>query len=168
MRTKASFREPLDELRAEFDGKYQVIIDGQQHFLKDLSDSLMDRLREWAHADTSLQLEWLNDRQNSINIAEPVAQFIAGEGDVKGKLARLGHGLQRSFILALLEELAGHDVVDAPKLILGCEEPELYQHPPQARHVATVMQKLATKNSQVVVCPIAHMLSSDVRLKTCV
>lgn len=31
------------------------------------------------------------------------------------------------------------------------EEPELYQHPPQARRLATVLQTLSEKNSQVIV-----------------
>jgi len=48
----------------------------------------------------------------------------------------MGHGLQRSYLLALLQELAGSEAPNAPTLILGCEEPELYQHPPQARHLA--------------------------------
>jgi hypothetical protein len=98
-----------------------------------------------------VKLEWHNDQDTSIKIAEPLAQIIAGEGQFKGKLARFGHGLQRSFLLALLEELSG-SVAQGPKLILGCEEPEVYQHPPQARHLASVFQKLSTKNSQVIVC----------------
>jgi energy-coupling factor transporter ATP-binding protein EcfA2 len=152
VRTKVMFKEPLDALRTEFGGKYQAILDAQQSSLKELSDSLTRRLGEWAHPDTSLKLEWQNDQLNSIKIAEPLAQIIAGEGDFKGKLARFGHGLQRSFLLALLEELSGCDAAAGPKLILGCEEPELYQHPPQARHLASVIQKLTTKNSQVIVC----------------
>jgi hypothetical protein len=152
VRTKVTFKEPLDNLREEFSGEYQAILDAQQSSLKELSDSLTRRLGEWAHPDTSLKLEWQNDQLNSIKIAEPLAQIIAGEGDFKGKLARFGHGLQRSFLLALLEELSGCDAAAGPKLILGCEEPELYQHPPQARHLASVIQKLTTKNSQVIVC----------------
>ena len=41
---------------------------------------------------------------------------------------------------------------DSPKLILACEEPELFQHPPQVRHLASVFQKLTDKGSQVLVC----------------
>lgn len=35
--------------------------------------------------------------------------------------------------------------------MLACEEPELYQHPPQARHLASVLEKLSASNSQVLV-----------------
>jgi putative ATP-dependent endonuclease of the OLD family len=152
VRTKVTFKKDLDALREELGGKYQAVLDAQQGALKELSDSLNRRFSEWAHPDTSLMLEWQNDQQNAIKVAEPLAQIIAGEGDFKGKLARFGHGLQRSFLLAMLEELSGCDAAEGPKLLLGCEEPELYQHPPQARHLASVIQKLTTKNSQVIVC----------------
>src|SRR5688572_12065347 len=36
-------------------------------------------------------------------------------------------------------------------MILACEEPELYQHPPQARHLADVFVQLAQSNNQVLV-----------------
>jgi len=50
-----------------------------------------------------------------------------------------------------LQELAGTDDAAGPTLILACEEPELYQHPPQARHLANVLNKLSRGNSQVIV-----------------
>jgi putative ATP-dependent endonuclease of the OLD family len=152
VRTSVTFKKPLDELRDELGNRYQTILDSQQGALKDLSDSLNRRLSEWAHPDTTLALEWQNDRENAIRITEPLAQIVVGEGEFKGKLARFGHGLQRSFLLALLEELSGRDAATGPKLLLGCEEPELYQHPPQSRHLASVIQRLTTKNSQVIVC----------------
>lgn len=151
VRMKVAFKEQLDALRAETGEKYQTVLDGQQAALKDLSDSLTSRLGHWAHPDATVKLAWQNDQQASIKIAEPLAGIIAGEGAFNGKLTRFGHGLQRSFLLALLEELSGGSAA-GPKLILGCEEPELYQHPPQARHLASVFQKLATRNSQVIVC----------------
>ena len=36
-------------------------------------------------------------------------------------------------------------------MVLACEEPELYQHPPQTRHLADVFQELTRANSQVIV-----------------
>jgi putative ATP-dependent endonuclease of OLD family len=63
----------------------------------------------------------------------------------------MGHGLQRSYLLALLQELASSDAPAAPTLLLACEEPELYQHPPQARYLADVFVQLAHGNNQVLV-----------------
>lgn len=104
-----------------------------------------------AHPEATLKLQWHQDPDKSIKVEEPYAKVLAGEGDFQGELARFGHGFQRSYLLALLQELAIAGASDGPVLILGCEEPELYQHPPQARHLASVLQDLASANSQVLV-----------------
>ena len=83
---------------------------------------------------------------------EPLAQVIAGEGAFEGDLLRFGHGLQRSFLLALLQELASLHDEAAPSLIIGIGEPELYQHPPQAKHLANVLERLSSNGTQVIVC----------------
>lgn len=62
-----------------------------------------------------------------------------------------GHGLQRALVIALLHELAESelkepvDEADAePRtLLLAIEEPELYQHPLQARALAASLENLA-------------------------
>src|SRR4029077_12753609 len=66
--------------------------------------------------------------------------------------SRFGHGFQRSFLLALLQELAATGASGGPKLILACEEPELYQHPPQIRHLGSVFDALTEQGTQVFVC----------------
>ncbi len=57
----------------------------------------------------------------------------------------------RTRMLALLQELSGTDDAAGSTLILACEEPELYQHPPQARHLAAVLNTLSKGNAQVIV-----------------
>jgi energy-coupling factor transporter ATP-binding protein EcfA2 len=151
VRSKISFSELLDELRADVRGKYQGILDQHHGALEELSKSLTARLQEWAHPAAKLDLSWQNDPERCVSIAEPLAQVLAAEGRFQGTLARFGHGLQRSFLLALLQELSGCPDTGNPRLLLACEEPELYQHPPQARHLSSVLQKLSRGNSQVVV-----------------
>lgn len=151
VRAKTNFEEAVKALRIEMQGQYQSLLDKNQHVLKELSDSLKTRLTEWAHPAATVKLEWRQDPEKSVRVEEPFARIIAGEGDFEGELARFGHGLQRSYLLALLHELASSDDTSAPRLILGCEEPELYQHPPQARHLAAVLQKLSKGNSQVII-----------------
>jgi len=41
-------------------------------------------------------------------------------------------------MLALLQELSTFDSDNVPRLIMGIEEPVLFQHPPQARYLAEV------------------------------
>jgi len=151
VRAKINFEKDVEALRKEMQGRYKALIDNNQDALKDVSSSLGTRLTEWAHPSATLKLEWYQDPEKSVRVEEPFAHIIAGEGDFEGELARFGHGLQRSYLLALLQELASSDDANAPRLILGCEEPELYQHPPQARHLAAVLQKLSEGNSRVIV-----------------
>lgn len=140
----------VDALKHEAMEKYRVILQENEEGLNKLADALTVRFHQWAHDRASLQLQW-QDQEKCINIAKPTAEVKAIEGMFKGDLSRFGHGLQRSFIFALLQELSEHKDT-GPRLVLGCEEPELYQHPPQAKHLASVLQKLSTQNAQVMVC----------------
>lgn len=152
VRSKVNFQGPLEELKRSFVAQYEEIVQSQQDALKELSCSMTKKLENWAHPGAGVSLEWLADGDKSIRVTEPIAQFIASDRSFRGKLARLGHGFQRSFILALLEELAQGETGDGPLLLLGCEEPELYQHPPQARHIAAVIEQLSKGNAQVIAC----------------
>ncbi len=123
----------------------------QQEALTDLSKTLSRRVAEWSHPDATVRLEWHQDPERAVRIEDPIARMLAGDRDFEGNLARFGHGLQRSYLLALLHELASSDDAAAPTLVLGCEEPELYQHPPQARHLAHILRQLAEGNAQILV-----------------
>jgi putative ATP-dependent endonuclease of OLD family len=151
VRATTKFDDELEKLKAEAFASYQQILDRQQAALSNLEEQLAGRLAEWAHPDATLRLTWLADPRKSVQIDDPIARAVAGEGGFEGDIARFGHGLQRSYLLALLQVLASSADDDAPTLILGCEEPELYQHPPQARHLAEVLQSLSGKNAQILV-----------------
>jgi len=152
VRTKVSFKESLDKIREDSKQQYDKLLDDNEGALNELSVALNKRIQDWGHPQASLGLEWYADANRAVSIAEPTARSVLGESGFTGMVSRLGHGLQRSYLLALLHELAGVDDSNAPRLILACEEPELYQHPPQARHLAGVFEKLSEVNSQVLLC----------------
>ncbi len=152
VRAKSNFSDQVQALQAKTEAEYQDLMDNNQHALNGLSTSLMGRLTEWAHPDTSLKLQWRRDDLRSVRVEEPLAEIVAGEGLFEGRLSRFGHGLQRCYLLALLQELASSGETDTPTLILGFEEPELFQHPPQAQHLSDVLQGLTEQGSQVIVC----------------
>jgi len=152
VRAKTDFAEDVKKLRSDTLQQYQGILDKNQGALREISESLAKRLAEWAHPDVSLALQWQKDPQKSVSIGDPFAGIVAGEGGFSGSLSRFGHGLQRSYLLSILHELAGCDKEEGPSLILACEEPELYQHPPQIRHLSSVLRQLADQRNQVLVC----------------
>lgn len=160
VRTRTNFEAELETLKTQTLISYRELLERNQASLTDISQSLQRRLESWAHPNVRLGIAWLSDPNKSVVLQQPVAGIKTGEGDFLGSLSRMGHGLQRSYLLALLQELAGSEGPDAPTLILGCEEPELYQHPPQARHLADVFSELANGNNQILVTTHAPLFVS--------
>lgn len=152
VRLKTRFDDRLKEIKEHAQEAYGVLLHENQNTLDELSQSLAVRLTEWAHPNASLRLEWRSDPERAVQVQDPFAKIVAGEDGFEGELSRFGHGLQRSYLLVLLQELANTSGQPAPRLILACEEPELYQHPPQIKHLAQVLRKLSAANSQIVVC----------------
>ncbi len=151
VRTRTNFDAELEALKQTTLTSYRELLTRNQAGLTDIAASLQRRLAAWAHPNVRLDMAWLSDPNKSVTVQPPVAGIKTGDGDFLGSLARMGHGLQRSYLLALLQELASSDTANAPTLILACEEPELYQHPPQARHLVDVFATLAQGNNQVLV-----------------
>lgn len=151
VRSKVNFSGSIDAIANAARQQYQQMLDANTTALEEVSEALRKRLVEWAHPDASVRVQWQQDPSKAVRVDQPVAGVLAGESGFEGNLVRLGHGFQRSYLLALLQELASGDDNTAPTLILGCEEPELYQHPPQERYLASIFEDLSTDNSQVIV-----------------
>jgi putative ATP-dependent endonuclease of OLD family len=152
VRVKLNFDKEIEELKSDLQGKYEKVLEEQRSALNDLQLNVEKRLRDYADARARLELKWHYDPKKSITVSDPLARALIGDGKFIGEVARAGHGLQRGFLVALLHELVGNEGKGGPKLLLGFEEPELYQHPPQAQHLADVLERLATpaNNAQVV------------------
>lgn len=151
IRSQVDFKDPLEELRRETGQKYQELLKGQQDILLDIGKTIQERLRAWSHPGARVELLWHFDDSRSVSVADPIARAKIGEGDFLGEMVRLGHGMQRSFIVALLQVLSSTHEGEQPTLILGIEEPELYQHPPQARHLSSLLDELSKGDAQTIV-----------------
>jgi putative ATP-dependent endonuclease of OLD family len=152
VRSKVDFSDKVTKLRDSLRKDYQSMLDAEQSVLDGLSGSIEMKLKDWAHPAVTAKVLWTQDADKSVRIDEPWAFVQIGERGFEGELARFGHGMQRSFMLSLLQEIASAGESTAPTLILAIEEPELYQHPPQARYLAEVLHDLARENSQIIVC----------------
>ncbi len=152
VRSKISFDEKIAAIRNQTRNEYQALLDAEQSVLDDISKALQNRLTSWAHPNISAQVLWKQDPEKSIKVEEPWAYIKIGERGFEADLSRFGHGLQRSYMLALLQELALLDSENSPTLIMGIEEPEIYQHPPQARYLAETLLDLSEKGAQLLLC----------------
>ena len=125
------------------------------------SNQLTETLNSYV-ADTNVLLDW--GVSENFQIPMPQAQVRLFEDGFGSLVDRTGHGLQRAFILTMLQHLAAAETIAdsevelhsqsngqsstihhaLPSLVLAIEEPELYQHPSRQRHFATVLLDLAT------------------------
>lgn len=149
IRSRINFTEQLIPLKEELRSKYEAILREQDSVLDDVSTSLQTLLQEWAHPDAKVKLSWNFDPGKSLKIEAPLAKAEVGEKRFLGDVRRMGHGLQRAFIVSVLQLLARSKQEEVPTLLLGFEEPEVYQHPPQARHLAKLLEDM--ENTQVVI-----------------
>lgn len=147
VRARVNFREQLTQIERDAQARYAQLLDENKAALDEVGSSLTARLAQWSHPGAGVALEWA---ASPVGIKEPSARVLAGEHGFHGEIARFGHGFQRSYLLALLQELATSSVESEPTLVLGVEEPELYQHPPQARYLSQTLQELAGAGSQVL------------------
>ena len=148
--------DQISELHEKMQDQYDSIITKNQTSLVDISSKLQDSLTEWAHPNTKIDLEWRQNHEKSIRVEEPLAHVRISEGVFNGTVARFGHGLQRSFLLALLQVIANLENTSSSSLILACEEPELYQHPPQVSHLADTLNTLTQGNTNTQVIVSTH------------
>lgn len=148
VRSTMNYGAELERINADAISAYQDLLIDQQHHLEDLQERLRKRLKDSVTSEASLSVSWLAS-EKSVTILEPSAGVTLSDRGFSGQVASFGHGLQRAFLLALLQELLSIDGGHEPTLLLGCEEPELYQHPPQAKHLARVLKRTAADGAQV-------------------
>jgi hypothetical protein len=150
VRAGMDYQRDLLKIRGEAVEAYNRLIDSQQSHLKVLERNLASRLQDVVTTDADLKLEWKKD-EKTVQVLEPIAKVELSDKGFWGEVDKFGHGLQRAFLLVLLQELMAVDNKISPTLIFGCEEPELYQHPPQARHLAAILYDLSKGDAQVLV-----------------
>lgn len=157
----------LEEFRTDVRDRYKELMDEKKlPELPQLADDLTEILQKYT-PDAKVSLDWIIGEPN---VPTPTAYANLVEDDYKGEVSKKGHGLQRAFILTLLqhlaivkgtteineqegtteqteeaiakqEQIAANIVI--PNLVIAIEEPELYQHPNRQRHLAKVFLKLA-------------------------
>jgi ABC-type dipeptide/oligopeptide/nickel transport system ATPase component len=148
-------------LKEETQKKYREIMDPSKLTeLSDLQKQLSETLRYYA-PEANVSMEWAE--LADIDLPLPKAEIKLYEDGYRSSVQRTGHGLQRAFILTMLQHLVAAKGVEVateggspsetdiaesgelqlPDLVLAIEEPELYQHPSRQRHMASVLLKLS-------------------------
>ncbi|MDI6810513.1 MAG: AAA family ATPase [archaeon] len=163
VRSVLARRKEIIELQEGTQKQYEQIVDPTKLVeLQTLERDLSDTLKMYV-PDAGVKLTWLTG--DVIDIPMPKADIKLIEDEYPSSVERTGHGLQRAFILTMLQHLAvaqapvQEDMAEkenemddihkeqpslkVPNLIIGIEEPELYQHPNRQRHLSKILLKLA-------------------------
>ncbi len=149
---KSPFSVEVDKLQTETSEKYKEIIKDHSSLLNGLQENLQKQLHIWANPSVNLGLSWDEVEGKSVSVGMPKALIKLEEGQFSGEVSKFGHGLQRSMLISLLNELSASSGESQPTLILGFEEPELFQHPPQQRYLAERLLELSKgQNMQTLV-----------------
>jgi len=156
VRSSLSTREDLRQFKEEIQKKYEQILDPSRiDELQRLAEDMTDTLRIFA-PNARIQITW--EKQEPIDIPPPKASVQIEEDGYLSSVDRVGHGLQRAFVFAALSQLvlaqqartASEEADDKadddqlPHIIIGIEEPELYQHPSRQRYLAKILLELTS------------------------
>lgn len=136
------------------------IADLKDRFECDLATTLSDQydstLRSVENAVASSLQQYVGAANVRLEVDTPEVRvpsrrviLRASDGDHATDVSRQGQGFQRALLMAVLQELSGiSDITKSSSILLAIEEPELYQHPTQARHLASVLNALAENEEQ--------------------
>jgi putative ATP-dependent endonuclease of the OLD family len=161
-------RTEIQDWQANISRQYRELTDpANLTELAGLAETLTTTLQT-LYDETSVNLTWKPSADFEVPL--PTAMVSLEDAGYPAPVELQGNGLQRAFILTLLQHLAMatimHDVREAeptsdgtgvldrltanipvvpmiPGLILAIEEPELYQHPTKQRHFAKVLSMLS-------------------------
>lgn len=166
IRATLANRSELKDLREQAQKRYEeVMATGATSELGELQGKLTSTLTTYV-PDAAVELQWITE--GGVDIAMPKAEVRLVEHGYPTGVMRAGHGLQRAFIMTLLQHLVAIQVETSkeesaegsisadqqgtparpllviPSLVLVIEEPELYQHPSRQRHLSNLFLKLAS------------------------
>ena len=161
VRNVLTSRQELADFKKRTRARYSEIVAPENLTeLSGLQEDLSQTLRSYV-PDAQVVLDW--SELSEISFPDPQAYVNLVEDGYRSTVDRTGHGLQRAFIVTMLQHLASTtdtetsteadetdeesnvdgNYAQIPNLVLAIEEPELYQHPSRQRHIANVLLKLA-------------------------
>ena len=151
--------EEAEVIQKEAEGKFQELIaDHEKTDLKRLANVVSGVLDRYVPGTTA----HFSYSGGEASVRPPVAYVSLRERGFEGPLDRKGSGLQRLFIVSLIEaaanaRMASDDVPGVRRHRLLCvEEPELYQHPLQARRFAKILWGFSGSESREQVLYSTH------------
>ncbi len=148
IRKLLSNKPDIKELDVNTMSRYKEFLERDE--LKTLESGISDALSMFAPG-VRVKIRWMTSEIDILSAIKANA-FLIEDGH-ESPVALSGHGSQRAFVMALLQQLAVRPTIESEvteginqselTLILAIEEPEMFQHPSRQRHLLNVLSQLA-------------------------
>ncbi|WP_165978258.1 ATP-dependent nuclease [Actinomadura darangshiensis] len=134
------------ELQTVFDDRRGKI--HKEHFESQLEE-LSDELTQEVEQLTVGRKLRVSSHVPEMRIPQPQFQVSVEDGSASTRVDQQGHGFQRALLITALRVLAERRASESSRTVfLAIEEPELFQHPLQARTFASVLRELAGQHER--------------------
>ena len=146
---RAAMDQGYEALNSKFQSDYGALV--TQHLDPQLA-TVAEELSAEVQAFTSGRTVSLESATSVTKQPSSRIEVQISDGHISTPIAYQGHGFQRTLLVAALRVLARHGrkSEDTSHMFLAIEEPELFQHPTQAKALASVLRSLAADSSQSV------------------
>ncbi|HWK97143.1 MAG TPA: AAA family ATPase [Pseudolabrys sp.] len=150
VRAKLKIEERIAAIRGSAEAEIGAIAKDHKEVLSSLATKIEAQYRKFNSSESQLHLEWGDFDANNLQLNLPPVHLQISDDLIRNKIGKFGHGTQRNYLLALLMVSASYDFTEQQAIIIACEEPELYQHPPQARILASAFFAMASNKTQII------------------
>ena len=143
--------EEYISLQEETQKRYNTVVNSKTSELNELQGNLSEILNIYV-PEAEVKLNWIDSEL--VKLPTPKAKIKLVEDEYSSLVEHTGHGLQRAFIMTLFQFLASmpssnkKSIMPIQNIIIGIEEPEIYQHPNRQRHLAKILLDLSTNGIQ--------------------
>lgn len=142
-------RKAVKEFKEFAQKRYrELMLMCEQEELRILGDKMSETVKQFV-PDAKVNLSWSSVE---LIIEPPRSKVNLVEDEYQSAVNRAGHGLQRVFIMSILQHLSEAQsnseeerADESPTLVLAIDEPELYQHPNRQRHMSQVLLSLTNR-----------------------
>ncbi|HET6389852.1 ATP-dependent nuclease [Hyphomicrobium sp.] len=160
IRAKVQVDQKIESIRATAHDQIKALTQDYKVEVSKLEAVLDQEFRKITSTDAHVHLDWTDLTDENVTLRMPLVRSILSDDSFRGDVSRFGHGLQRNYLLTLVHLNSKFSVENQPSIILAIEEPELYQHPPQARHLSVSLQKISESDQVLITSHSPHFVSA--------
>jgi putative ATP-dependent endonuclease of OLD family len=160
IRARVKVDEKVAAIRAVAHDQIRELVGDYKDAVQKLETVLDVEFRRLTSTDAHVHLDWAEMDESNVALNLPLVKSILRDESYRGEVSKFGHGLQRNYLMTLVHLNAKLALEDQPSIILAIEEPELYQHPPQARYLHTALEDIAKQDQVLITTHSPYFISA--------